>query len=111
MLPLVDHVESHLERSDKMKNDMTSKQKKDTITIKIEVPITEYEIIKKQAKEQQLTLKEYCLTKLMDHSKGAEEIRREIIKSVPVYYNHVNQVTNRELQQFFFDFGGKLCRL
>lgn len=84
---------------------------KETITIKIDIPTTIYECIKEQAKAQKISLKEYCCMRLTDDLKGAEEIRRDIMKSFPAYYNSVNQVGDRKLQQYLSDFVGYLCRL
>lgn len=81
------------------------------IIIKLEVREETYHIIKGHADKKNLTMKQYVVLRTTDDRAGAEEIRGEISKALPVYYNQVKKIGDRELQQFFMDFGGVLCRL
>ena len=86
------------------------KQTDKKITIKIEVPEEIHHIIKSNADKRNVTIKEYVISRSIDNRVGVEEIRGEISKALPEYYNQVKKIGDRELQQFFMDFGGALCR-
>ena len=88
-----------------------SSYKKDTVTLKIEIPRDIYSSIKERAEEKKLTLKEYALLKMTDGVRGREELRREIITNIPVYYNKVRGIADQDLQCYFREFGVFLCRL
>ena len=59
-----------------------SSYKKDTVTLKIEIPREIYSSIKERAEEKKLTLKEYAILKMTDEAGGREELRREIITNI-----------------------------
>lgn len=86
------------------------KQTDKKITMKIEVLEEIHQIIKSNANKRNVTIKEYVISRSIDDRAGVEEIRGEISKALPVYYNQVKKIGDRELQQFFMDFGGALCR-
>ena len=88
-----------------------SSYKKDTVTLKIEIPSDIYSSIKERAEEKKLTLKEYAILKMTDEVGGREELRREIITNIPVYYNKVRGIADQDLRGYFVEFGGFLCRL
>ena len=88
-----------------------SSYKKDTVTLKIEIPRDIYSSIKERAEEKKLTLKEYAILKMTDEVGGREALRREIITNIPVYYNKVREIVDQDLRGYFVEFGGFLCRL
>lgn len=90
--------------------DQCLEKKEKRMTVKLEVPEEIYHIIKSNAGKKNLTIKQYVILRTTDDRVGVEEIRGEISKAVPVYYNQVKKIGDRELQQFFMDFGGALCR-
>ena len=78
--------------------------------IKVEVPEEIHHMIKSNADKKNLSMKEFVILRTTDDRVGVEEIRGEISKALPMYYNQVRKIGDRELQQFFMDFGGALCR-
>lgn len=88
-----------------------AKSQKDTVTYKIAIPEQQYQVIKDRAEAQHLTMKEYGLLRLLDDTVGTEELRREIIKMMPHYYNCVNGVENAKLRRKLTEMGEKLCQL
>lgn len=81
------------------------------VTIKIDIPEVLYSRIKEDAQQRGLSIRAYAVRRLSDDTVGVEELRSEISKALPAYYNRVNEVGNKELQHFFRNFGGALCQL
>ena len=94
-----------------MNKESSFNKSKDTITLKIEIPKEIYPTIKQRANDQHISLKEYGLLKVTDDVRGAEELRRDIIKQMPIYYNMVKGIPDQRLKDDLIEFGGFLCRL
>ena len=92
---------------------MSSKQKKsqgspDKKIIKSSVTKQEYDIIVAQAKKENLTTSEHIRRKVLDKSKGKNQIVDGITKRMPIFRNYVNEIEDENLKQRFSEWGNDI---
>lgn len=70
----------------------------------------EHKELLRLTKEHGLTLKEYIRRMVSTPSENLVIARIVIIQRMPEYYNAVNQIKNKDIQEHLEDFGGFLCQ-
>lgn len=60
--------------------------------IKVYVSSQEHEVITHRAKERNMTTTAYAKMKLLDKSEGINDLKRQIIGKMPIFYNLVHEI-------------------
>lgn len=88
--------------------DMRESKNKDKVYIKVSLSEKEKECIVERASSQKISMNKFLKTKIMDTDKGINELKDEISRRMPQYYDLLQQVDDKGVKMALMEWGGQL---
>lgn len=81
---------------------------RDKTYVKVSLGEKEKEYIVERANAQKISMNKFLKTKILDANKGVNELRDDISKRMPEYYDLLQQVEDKRVKKALMEWGGQL---
>lgn len=81
---------------------------KDKVYIKVSLSEKEKEYLVERANAQKISMNKFLKTKILDTDKGINELKDEISRRMPEYYDLLQQVEDKRVKKVLMEWGGQL---
>lgn len=81
---------------------------KDKVYIKVSLSEKEKECIVERASSQKISMNKFLKTKILDTDNGINELKDEISRRMPQYYDLLQQVDDKGVKMALMEWGGQL---
>ena len=81
---------------------------KDKVYIKVSLREKEKEYLVKRANDQKISMNKLLKTMILDTDKGINELKDEISRRMPEYYDLLQQVEDKRVKRALMEWGGQL---
>ena len=81
---------------------------KDKVYIKVSLSEKEKECIVERASSQKISINKFLKTKILDTDNGINELKDEISRRMPQYYDLLQQVDDKGVKMALMEWGGQL---
>lgn len=81
---------------------------KDKVYVKVSLSEKEKEYLVKRANDQKISMNKLLKTMILDTDKGINELKDEISRRMPEYYDLLQQVEDKRVKKVLMEWGGQL---